>query len=404
MPVYAEPPLVATNDIVASTIHNGGIRQPIMRLREMLPDPSASGQVLRSNGAGSLATADWVAGVDAVLDALGYTPVNKAVDSGVGTLAFGSGKAIVFAQENGTKVLLTANGGYAIGVAANTVEITTDRDVGIRDDAAGAGVYAFLFNTATGLFTGVAATLSGALTAASAVISGALSAASATFSGALSAASAAISGNATVGGTLGVTGTTTAAAISATSLTASGTVQGNVLASSVAPGTAPISVSSATKVPSLNVDKVDGADASATPTANTIPIADASGKLDAWVTAPAGFPTGYGGWVRQASEIPSGHARETNLDGRIPVGAGTTFSVTYVEATNYGASWSHGHSITGSISVTGPSGTNSAQTATGGGTHGDATDSHTHGLSGGYGVSTDAWTIPSRAVVWIRKT
>ena len=38
----------------------------------------------------------------------------------------------------------------------------------------------------------------------------------------------------------------------------------------------------------LDADKVDGADASATPTANTIPIADANGFLNAWIHQGAG--------------------------------------------------------------------------------------------------------------------
>ena len=38
----------------------------------------------------------------------------------------------------------------------------------------------------------------------------------------------------------------------------------------------------------LDADKVDGADASATPTANTIPIADANGFLNSWINQGAG--------------------------------------------------------------------------------------------------------------------
>lgn len=56
--------------------------------------------------------------------------------------------------------------------------------------------------------TGTTAALTGAISGASAAISGAITAGSAAIAGAITAASAAISGNATVGGTLDVTGAT----------------------------------------------------------------------------------------------------------------------------------------------------------------------------------------------------
>lgn len=62
---------------------------------------------------------------------------------------------------------------------------------------------------------------------------------------------------------------------------ASGNITGRQFTSTVATGTAPGVVASTTLVTNLNADKVDGADASATPTANTIPIADSGGKLAA---------------------------------------------------------------------------------------------------------------------------
>jgi hypothetical protein len=157
----------------------------------------------------------------------------------------------------------------------------------------------------------------------------------------------------------------------------------------------------------------------ATPTIGAIPLADGAGKLDSWVTATAGIPTGLGCWVRTTTEIPSGFSRETNLDGRIPVGAGLTFGVTYVEGTNYGTAWSftstdsghsHGSSALGvSGSTSGPAGT-----GTYGGTGSTAADgSHTHNQgtldvtgttdSGSAVMTATTWTIPSRGVVWARK-
>jgi len=144
------------------------------------------------------------------------------------------------------------------------------------------------------------------------------------------------------------------------------------------------------------------------------------------------FPSGVGGWVRQASEIPSGFARESNLDGRIPVGAGTSFSVTYVEATNYGSAWAHQHQMGNHVHNDGHAHTNASQTGvaqngtaydedeTGGG-HNTQDDQHHHSLSDtggraggsvltgdmqlpGINVGLTSWVIPSRAVVWVRKT
>jgi hypothetical protein len=139
--------------------------------------------------------------------------------------------------------------------------------------------------------------------------------------------------------------------------------------------------------------------------------------------------------VRNAAEIPGGWARETTLDGRLLVGAGTSFSQTFVEGTGYGASWAHQHGI-GSLTVTvssvavtgtatggpedntgGPSATNGLATA--GGVN-LPTETHHHSLNGvsfavsasgsGSGSTTatnsaDAtWLPPMRAVVWIRKS
>lgn len=170
----------------------------------------------------------------------------------------------------------------------------------------------------------------------------------------------------------------------------------------------------------LDADTVDGLNPTATPAAGAIPKADGSGKLDGWVTASGGVPTGLGGWVRQASEIPTGYSRETNLDGRIPVGAGTTFSTTFVELTNYGAAWSftptdsgHVHSGAG-LGVSGSTGAPSASNGLGnnGGVSAPTT-THTHDQgsldvtgstdSAAAAVTSTTWTIPSRGVVWVRK-
>lgn len=112
------------------------------------------------------------------------------------------------------------------------------------------------------------------------------------------------------------------------------------------------------------------------------------------------IPAGFCVWVRTAAEIPAGWSRETNVDGRMLVGAGTTFTVTYVEATNYGSSWSHTHTIAlsaAAISATGPNlDTISPEEAQA------AHPSHGHATASGDATST-AWAIPSHAYVAIRK-
>lgn len=63
------------------------------------------------------------------------------------------------------------------------------------------------------------------------------------------------------------------------------------IALSATTGTAPMTVASTTKVTNLNVDQVDGAHASTTPSAGIIPIADGSGQIAAgFIPASVGTP------------------------------------------------------------------------------------------------------------------
>lgn len=114
-------------------------------------------------------------------------------------------------------------------------------------------------------------------------------------------------------------------------------------------------------------------------------------------------PSGLVAMFRTNAAIAAGWSRETNLDGRMPVGAGTTFGVTYTEATNYGSSWDHAHSITGSISINANTSVGNMNEG-GGANHEFASTGHNHGIGGGYGVSTAAWVIPSRAYVFAIKS
>ena len=93
-------------------------------------------------------------------------------------------------------------------------------------------------------------------------------------------------------------------------------------------------------------------------------------------------PTGLIAAFANAASIASGWTRFTNLDGRIPVGAGTTFSQTFVEGASAGSSWAHLH------------GTTSSNVQSGGGASVAAS-----------GNTSDAtWLPPSFAVVFGQKT
>lgn len=124
-------------------------------------------------------------------------------------------------------------------------------------------------------------------------------------------------------------------------------------------------------------------------------------------------PSGMGAWVPTAAAIPSGFTRYSSLDGRIPVGAGTTFSVTFTENTNYGSSWQHDHTIGHTHTYSGTTG--ASQGGTGydedeaGNGHNTRDQDHNHQFSGTTSDSNNpntggaSWVIPSRAVVFITK-
>lgn len=154
----------------------------------------------------------------------------------------------------------------------------------------------------------------------------------------------------------------------------------------------------------IDADLLDGQHGSYYATASGLAALEASA-----------FPSGVGAWVRKASEIPTGFTRESALDGRIPVGAGTTFTVTFVEETDYGSSWAHQHTVAAhqhTYSGTAGATSNTNGEYTNGGKSAVQVE-HTHPYSGTTtlfpsdasptNTSSTAWTIPSRAVVWIRK-
>lgn len=165
-----------------------------------------------------------------------------------------------------------------------------------------------------------------------------------------------------------------------------------------------------------------------------------SGNLSGFLPAVGAYvPSGAVVWFETLAELTAagaGWARYTAADGRLLVGAGTTFSQTFTEATNYGSAWSHTHttpnhqhgslslSVSGSA-VGGPGDSTGGPSATdglgnGGGTT-TPTATHNHSLNGvslavsgtatgstgtdGGGTSgPTSWLPPSRAGVWGRKS
>lgn len=126
-------------------------------------------------------------------------------------------------------------------------------------------------------------------------------------------------------------------------------------------------------------------------------LAVTEAKLHSSVAVKLAY-SGMVAWVRQVSEVPSGWSRESNLAGRLAVGAGTVFSVTWVAETDYGSSWGHRHDLSAT------SGTQSALTTdikNGDNNWPTGPASHTHAFGGK--TESDQWTIPLRAAVHIRR-
>jgi hypothetical protein len=137
----------------------------------------------------------------------------------------------------------------------------------------------------------------------------------------------------------------------------------------------------------LDADLLDGHDSSYFATA-------------ASVAAIVGVPSGIIAAVPTAAQIPSGWSRYSNGDGRFLIGAGTTFSQTFNENNNWGASnWTPvtglGTDASGSSFLAASSASNNATGATS-----VSTAPHTHTVNGQGAV----WIPPSRVVVWCQKS
>lgn len=402
---YTTPVIAVTNAIITSSdanVDKGDLRY----FRQYLSaNPGGSGYWLESTGADG---GGWVARLTALANAFAAGTISAGLAiTGAFSTSSTSANSIVTAGGISANGLVAAAGGFAGGsanvtttgqVQAGSADITGNADI---DGTATLGAAAVTNNATVGGTLGVTGTATvGAVSTAGTIVT----------SSASGSAINASAGGISAAGNLGVTG----------SGTFGGTVQGTRFISTIATGTAPFGVSSTTLVSNLNAQLLNSRLADTVPTANTVPISDGSGLLDGWISGSAGVPSGLGGWVRKASEIPSGFSRESSLDGRIPVGAGTTFTVTYVEETNYGTSWSftptdsgHSHGVT-NATVTGSTGVESATNGlgNGGGTTTPAVN-HTHSSGtldvggttdgGNAAITSTTWTIPSRGVVFVRK-
>lgn len=131
-------------------------------------------------------------------------------------------------------------------------------------------------------------------------------------------------------------------------------------------------------------------------TAKIANAAITSTELDSAVTARL-VPSVLVGWVRKASEIPSGWSRESGLDGRMIVGDDNGVGV-WVALNNYGSSWSHSHTASGTMSAENDTAAD-LDFFSGGTTAAHPTHSHT--MSGS--SNSTAWIPPSVAYVAVRK-
>lgn len=111
-------------------------------------------------------------------------------------------------------------------------------------------------------------------------------------------------------------------------------------------------------------------------------------------------PVGLVLMVATEAEIPAGGAwtRETALNGRMIVNAGTTFGVTFDEGDNVGSSWSHSHTF--EFMSGDPTVPQTNMPAPPDATSPIAESEHPHEFSGTTGSTQ--WLIPCRAVIFMR--
>jgi len=152
----------------------------------------------------------------------------------------------------------------------------------------------------------------------------------------------------------------------------------------------------------ITVAKLDAIDAPADDEVFTYDSGTGRAEWQAISALANSVPSGLIAAFATVAAIASGWARYTAADGRMLVGAGTTFSTTYIENTDYGSAWSHTPLGSIVVAIGAPSGTEQMES---GSTDTVTSKSHTHAISSQtFTGSATTWVIPSRAVVWAQKS
>jgi hypothetical protein len=282
----------------------------------------------------------------AVSDRLGYFPINKAGDSGIGNLSLAAASSLFLSASSSINI---PAGAAVVGAGAiNLSGGAGSRASFITSD--GASIAATFQNTGVSPGYGIGI-LNGAGSGWDLLLNHAIAA-------------------------FGVA------------------VQATTFTSTVASGTAPFSPSSTTMCPNLNAQYLNG-------------------QLGSYYgRATNEVPPSLNAFFWSAGFIPGGTwARNTSADGRVIVGAGATFTVTFNENAQSGGSWSHDHVgddhthiITGSATAS----VGAQAGAQGGGLNLDALG-HVHPLSASAAANhattgAYAWAYPVYSLVMAYKT
>ena len=444
---WTNPVDPVTNTVITVAYAQSNLTGPLRWLRLLTgnADPPASNYLVTSDSA---AATSWKTGLAAIQAVLGYAPVNRAGDvmSGdltvqraaaptTGALYFGNSGAVVIFDDGATLQILGL-----------PVHIAQQLDGGLTT----AGVLSLLgLNVGTQGIAVAGAVNPGSYIGGSTTVGQPNVLGLVVGNNGVSSTGPYGGGSLTVGPTqtlfrglsVGASGIASSGQIAANgSLVASSITSNGQIASTVAGGgAAPITVTSTTVCPNLCANLLadqagTGRYATSVPAGNAIPVADASGTLNAWVSTTAAAPmpsNGVIGFDAPIATIPSGWTRFSVADGRLLVGDsngplnGQTFQAGLSYPTS-GVSWGHAHATSWSshthgssaLSVAGSTGGPSAtrsdmNTITPGASV--ANDSHSHGVgtldvggstdaAGGGGTSSDTWLPPMRAIFWIKKT
>lgn len=337
-------------------------------------------------GGGQLSIIGGIVSGGALTVNSGALTVNNGLLVQAGHQSMGSGQQIFWPQQDGRKLSFTSSGDYAIDIGGGVLQLNTSRYVGVHNNAAGAGDFSVLHDSATHTHT-----FQGEIRVPTLTVNG-VTASATPGAGRIPMADGAgkldgwITGGGGGGGSIGAH-THGGDALIPASVTATGQLVSN------AAGVPPLVVASGVQVANLNASQLGGH-----------PASYFEGLAAAGV--PSGVITAYDG-----VSAPGGWTFYTALNDRIPVGAGSTFTVN----TDVGSSWTHRH--TGNTfggSATGGSGDNTAGSATSNGVvSGPGSASavgHSHSLSGvsfsasvGGDTTDTTWQPPMHVVNWIRK-